>query len=257
AGKSSFIQTLFRMAEPTGQIYIDNVDIFQLGLYDLRRRISIIPQDPVLFTGTVRYNLDPFGDYSDIEIWKALEEVQLKSFVEKNMSNSLKSLVSESGSNLSVGQKQLICLARAILKKSKILVIDEATANVDNATDEFIQNSIREKFKHCTVLTIAHRLRTVVDNDRIMVMNAGELVEFDSPYSLLENPTSYLTDLVRQTGAAEFDHLRGLAKLAYLRTSVDQQTKQYVDNKNIQSEHFDNSNGEETEQLLKSDHLVV
>jgi ATP-binding cassette subfamily C (CFTR/MRP) protein 4 len=134
AGKSSLIQTLFRMGTLVdGQIKIDNIDIASVGLDDVRSRISIIPQDPVLFTGTMRNNLDPFDEYSDAEIWLALEQVQLKALVAEGMPDGLQSIVTESGSNLSVGQKQLVCLARAILKKCKILVIDEATANVDNA----------------------------------------------------------------------------------------------------------------------------
>ncbi|CAF4061065.1 unnamed protein product [Rotaria sp. Silwood2] len=211
AGKSSFIQTIFRMGIiVNGQIEVDNIDITTIGLYDLRSRISIIPQDPILFTGTIRYNLDQFNNYSDDQIWNALEEVQLKTLVNDIMLGGLDSLVSENGSNLSIGQKQLICLARAILKKSKILVIDEATANVDNATDQLIQQVIRNKFKECTVLTIAHRLRTVIDNDRIMVLSNGELVEFDTPFVLLSNSNSYLASLVEQTGPAQAEYLRTL-----------------------------------------------
>ncbi|CAF5005137.1 unnamed protein product [Rotaria sp. Silwood1] len=212
AGKSSFIQTLFRMGTlVNGHIIIDNIDITTIGLDDIRRHISIIPQDPILFTGTMRNNLDPFGLYSDVEIWNALEQVQLKKLVIDMMSNGLHSLVSENGSNLSIGQKQLVCLARAILKKNKILVIDEATANVDNVTDELIQKAIRDKFKECTVLTIAHRLRTVIDSDRIMVLSNGKLVEFDSPQVLLSNNYSQFTLLVEQTGETEAEYLRTLA----------------------------------------------
>ncbi|CAF1199030.1 unnamed protein product, partial [Rotaria sordida] len=212
AGKSSFIQTLFRMGTLVdGNIIIENIDIGTIGLDDVRRRISIIPQDPILFTGTMRSNLDPFGLYSDVEIWNALEQVQLKKLITDMMFNGLHSLVSESGSNLSVGQKQLVCLARAILKKSKILVIDEATANVDNVTDELIQRAIRDKFKECTVLTVAHRLRTVIDSDRIMVLSNGRLVEFDSPQVLLSNDYSHFSLLVEQTGIAEAEYLRTLA----------------------------------------------
>ncbi|CAF1451360.1 unnamed protein product [Adineta steineri] len=214
AGKSSFIQTLFRMGTLVdGNIVIDNIDIGTVGLDDIRRRISIIPQDPVLFTGTMRDNLDRFGDYSDAEIWHALEQVQLKTLVSDVMPNGLHSLVSESGSNLSVGQKQLVCLARAILKKSKILVIDEATANVDNATDELIQKSIREQFKKCTVLTVAHRLRTVIDSDRILLLGNGKVLEFDSPASLLCDVNSQFSLLVSQSGVGEDEYLRMLANI--------------------------------------------
>ncbi|CAF1632625.1 unnamed protein product [Rotaria magnacalcarata] len=212
AGKSSFIQALFQMAILVdGHIQIDNVDIATVELYDVRKRISIIPQDPVLFHGTMRSNLDQFGHYSDAEIWNALEQVQLKSLVRNSMPNGLLSSVNESGSNLSVGQKQLVCLARAILKKSKILVIDEATANVDNATDELIQRAICDQFKACTVLTIAHRLRTVINSDRIMVLSNGELVEFDTPETLLSDVQSHFAILVEQTGTNEAEYLRTIA----------------------------------------------
>ncbi|CAM2724338.1 unnamed protein product [Rotaria socialis] len=215
AGKSSFIQSIFRMGTlVNGQILIDNIDISTVGLDDVRRRISIIPQDPVLFTGTMRSNLDRFGDYSDAEIWHALDQVQLKKPVSDVMPNGLQSLVNESGSNLSVGQKQLVCLARAILKKNKILVIDEATANVDNATDELIQRAIREQFKNCTVLTVAHRLRTVIDSDRIMVLGSGNILEFDTPQALLFDAQSQFSSLVQQTGIGEAEHLRILANTA-------------------------------------------
>ncbi|CAF0789068.1 unnamed protein product [Adineta steineri] len=212
AGKSSLIQVLFRMGLlVNGQIEIDNIDISTIPLDDLRSRISIIPQDPVLFTGTIRNNLDQFDNYTDQQIWNALDQVQLKTLVNDTMSNGLDSLVSENGCNLSVGQKQLICLARAILKQSKILVIDEATANVDNATDELIQQAIRDKFEECTVLTIAHRLRTIIDSDRILVLANGEVLEFDTPSSLLANSNSYFVSLVEQTGLNEAEYLRTLA----------------------------------------------
>ncbi|CAF4934663.1 unnamed protein product, partial [Rotaria sp. Silwood1] len=248
AGKSSFIQTLFRMGIlVNGQIEIDHIDITTIELDDLRSRISIIPQDPILFTGTIRYNLDQFNNISDDQIWNALEEVQLKTLVNDLMLDGLDSLISENGSNLSIGQKQLVCLARAILKKSKILVIDEATANVDNATDVLIQQVIRNKFKGCTVLTIAHRLRTVIDNDRIMVLNNGELVEFDTPSALLSNPNSYFVSLVDQTGSAE-------AK--YLRTLVNRKNKKI---KLIRQQAFDNDDDDDelTSTINENDPLLV
>jgi ATP-binding cassette subfamily C (CFTR/MRP) protein 4 len=172
-----------------------------LGLHDVRKVISIIPQEPVLFTGPVRINLDPFGENGDDKLYQVLEEVQLKDMV-MDLPGQLDAKITEGGSNFSVGQRQLFCLARALLRNNKILVLDEATANVDHETDSLIQTTIREKFgKTCTVLTIAHRLHTIIDSDRVLVLEAGELAEFDEPYNLLQNPKySMFRLLVKQTG---------------------------------------------------------
>ncbi|CAF4313191.1 unnamed protein product, partial [Rotaria sp. Silwood2] len=210
AGKSSIIQSLFRMAELDGRILIDETDTKQISLYELRRRISIIPQDPVLFNDTLRINLDPFGEYSDIEIWSALNEVQFKF----DLIEGLQHQVTEGGLNFSVGQRQLICLARALLRKNRILLIDEATANVDHKTDEVIQLAIRRKFVHCTVLTIAHRLRTIIDSDKILVLSHGRAVEFASAHELLVDDQSYFSQLLSQTGHREAEYLRHQAKKA-------------------------------------------
>ncbi|NXT76063.1 MRP2 protein, partial [Zapornia atra] len=186
AGKSSLTNCLFRVLEAAGgTIIIDGVDIATIGLHDLRQNLTIIPQDPVLFTGTLRMNLDPFDQYTDEEVWKALELAHLKTYVQ-DLPEGLLHLVSEGGENLSVGQRQLVCLARALLRKAKILILDEATAAVDLETDHLIQTTIRSEFADCTVLTIAHRLHTIMDSNRVMVLQAGRIVEYDSPEELLK-----------------------------------------------------------------------
>ncbi|KAG5332701.1 L259 protein, partial [Acromyrmex heyeri] len=208
AGKSSLIQALFRLADVDGLIEIDAIDTSQIGLHDLRCKISIIPQEPFLFSGSLRRNLDPFDLYPDEPLWRALEEVELKEI-------GLEAHINEGGSNLSVGQRQLVCLARAIVRNNPILVLDEATANVDPRTDELIQTTIRKKFEKCTVLTIAHRLNTVMDSDRILVMDAGNAVEFDHPHVLLQKESGYLKSMVQETGTAMAEALAGVARNCY------------------------------------------
>uniref|UniRef100_A0A8C7JIE4 Multidrug resistance-associated protein 4 n=1 Tax=Oncorhynchus kisutch TaxID=8019 RepID=A0A8C7JIE4_ONCKI len=212
AGKSSLISALFRLAEPDGRISIDGVLTAEIGLHTLRQRISIIPQDPVLFTGTMRKNLDPFSQHTDEDLWNALGEVQLRTVVEE-LPGRLETMLAESGSNFSVGQRQLVCLARAILRRNKILIIDEATANVDPRTDGLIQQTIREKFRECTVLTIAHRLNTIIDCDRILVLDAGRIQEYDEPYVLLQNQEGVFYQMVQQTGKAEAASLMTIPEL--------------------------------------------
>ncbi|CAH1780700.1 unnamed protein product [Owenia fusiformis] len=213
AGKSSLISMLFRLAEPSGKLLIDGVSITEIGLHDLRGAMAIIPQDPVLFSGTIKHNLDPFNVHSDPDLWQALEEVELKSAVDE-LPGGLDSEISEGGTNFSVGQRQLLCLARAVLRRNKILIIDEATANVDPRTDQLIQQTIREKFVDCTVLTIAHRLNTVMDSERIMVLHDGCIKEFDEPQELLQNENSLFSEMVKSSGA-EAGHLKQLAKEAF------------------------------------------
>ncbi|KAL9833557.1 ATP-binding cassette sub-family C member 3 isoform 2-T2 [Geothlypis trichas] len=185
AGKSSMTLCLFRILEAVkGEIKIDGVKISEIGLHDLRSRLTIIPQDPVLFSGTLRMNLDPFNKYSDEEIWKALELSHLKRFVSSQPS-MLDYECSEGGENLSVGQRQLVCLARALLRKTRILILDEATAAIDLETDDLIQMTIRTQFVDCTVLTIAHRLNTIMDYTRVLVLDNGTVAEFDKPANLI------------------------------------------------------------------------
>ena len=200
AGKSSLTLALFRLIEPaSGTIIIDGVDVSRLGLMDLRSKLTIIPQDPILFTGTLRMNLDPFNSFNDQEIWTALEQAHLKDFVQ-SVEGQTQYKINEGGENLSVGQRQLVCLARALLRKSKILILDEATAAVDLETDDLIQKTIRSQFKDCTIITIAHRLNTVLDYDRILLMDKGEVAEFDTPTNLLANTGSKFYAMAKDAG---------------------------------------------------------
>ncbi|XP_046392414.1 ATP-binding cassette sub-family C member 4-like isoform X2 [Ischnura elegans] len=218
AGKSSLIAALFRLTDLKGSITIDGLETTKtMGLHDLRSKISIIPQEPFIFSGTLRKNLDPFDEFPDYVLKKALEEVELKDAVE-DLAGGINAVMSEGGSNLSVGQRQLVCLARAIIRNNKILVLDEATANVDPKMDAVIQKTIREKFSDCTVLTIAHRLHTVMDSDRVLVMDSGEVAEFDKPFVLLQNTNGILFGMVQKTGKAMADTLHKIAKESYFQS---------------------------------------
>ncbi|URE32930.1 ABC transporter transmembrane region [Musa troglodytarum] len=188
------------------QIVIDGVDISRIGLHDLRSKLSIIPQDPTLFRGTVRTNLDPLQQHSDLEIWEALYKCQLGAVVKQDQ-RLLDAPAAEDGENWSVGQRQLVCLARVLLKRRKILVLDEATASVDTATDNFVQKTIREETGDCTVITVAHRIPTVIDSDLVLVLDEGEIVEFSSPQKLMRDESSAFSRLVMEfLGRSNSDH---------------------------------------------------
>nr|GEY07248.1 ABC transporter C family member 3-like [Tanacetum cinerariifolium] len=197
-GKSTLIQTLFRLVEPSaGQILLDEIDISTIGLHDLRSRLSIIPQDPTMFEGTIRSNLDPLEEYTDDKIWEALNKCQLGDEV-RSKERKLDSPVMENGENWSVGQRQLICLGRVLLKKTKVLVLDEATASVDTATDGMIQQTLQKHFTDSTVIMIAHRITSVLDSDMVLVLEQGLIDEYDSPTKLLEDKTSSFAKLVAE-----------------------------------------------------------
>jgi len=240
AGKSSLISVLFRLYHFEGFVFIDGQNTKQLELDSLRSAISIIPQDPVLFTGSIRYNLDPFGEHEDAQLWQAIQAVHLDELLAGGAScpqagdehqlqessgsagssglagssgsggssglagsrGGLEMEVSESGANLSLGQRQLVCLARAILRDNKLLILDEATANIDRETDRLIQQAIRRKFNHCTIFTVAHRLETIIDSDRVMVIDEGRLCEFASPRELAQqrSPKSMFLQMIESTG---------------------------------------------------------
>ncbi|XP_060863090.1 multidrug resistance-associated protein 1-like isoform X2 [Metopolophium dirhodum] len=203
AGKSSLTLSLFRIVEAAeGSILIDGVDISKIGLHTLRKRLTIIPQDPVLFSGTLRMNLDPTNSSTDAQLWSALTLAHLKAYV-VGLDGGLDYEVSEGGDNLSVGQRQLVCLARALLKKTKILVLDEATASIDLETDDLIQTTIRTEFRDCTVLTIAHRLNTIMDSDKVIVLDNGFMIEYDSPANLLQDKSSVFHSMAKDAGLAQ------------------------------------------------------
>jgi ABC-type multidrug transport system fused ATPase/permease subunit len=212
SGKSSLLLTLLRLVEPTldvdkmedyvAPITIDGVDVLRIGVQALRSRICVIPQTPVLFSGTLRSNIDPFGEFSDEQIWKALEQCGLKGSVE-TMPGQLDAAVSEYGANLSSGMRQMLVLGRALLRQCRILLLDEATSSVDFETDSEIQRTLREAFTNCTVLTIAHRINTIMDSDKILVMKDGIAAEFDAPQELLKDENSLFSDIVRHAEAEE------------------------------------------------------
>ncbi|KAI1315964.1 hypothetical protein EDD11_010603 [Mortierella claussenii] len=242
AGKSSLIGALFRLVETTtgnpphhGGITIDGIDISQIGMHDLRERMAIIPQEPFLFRGALRFNLDPTSKHSDAELWAALEASELKRTIER-LEGGLDTVVDDHGKNFSVGERQLISLARAVLRRSKIIVMDEATANVDLQSDRMIQKAVETQFQQATVLTIAHRLNTVIGEgyDRILVLDQGRVVEFGEPWELLRNEgeqsgSGWLKGMVEGTGPENEVKLRQAAKEQWERRHAAKATTAFAD----------------------------
>merc|ERR1712071_162405 len=211
SGKSSLMIALFRISEieNDGSISVDGVNIGEIGTAALRLNISIIPQDPVMFSNTIRYNLDPFGTISDEELWDLLKKVEMGEAIAQ-LPKGLDDIVAEGGENFSQGQRQLLCIARSLLRKPKILVMDEATASIDNETDATIQRMIRENFSDATVLTIAHRLNTIMDCDRILVLDDGHIAELDTPENLLGKEDGHFKAMVEKSKAAHSDVIEEL-----------------------------------------------
>jgi ABC-type multidrug transport system fused ATPase/permease subunit len=201
SGKSSLMLCLFRLlGKQTGLITIDGVDISSIDVSKLRQKLAIIPQDPVMFAGTIRYNLDPIGRHTDEDMWLALERSHVAKSV-RALPGQLAAELAENGSNLSVGERQLMCMARVLLQDAKIMILDEATAAIDSQTDALIQTTIRQEFNHCTVLTIAHRLETVLDSDKVLVLGEGRVLEFDDPTVLQQQESSYFRGLLQAAAA--------------------------------------------------------
>jgi ABC-type multidrug transport system fused ATPase/permease subunit len=208
SGKSTIVQALFRLLEAeNGQIIIDGVDVSKLGLHALRTKMSIIPQSPTLYSGcSVRENLDMFGLHSDESLRSVLKACHLQHVIDE-LPGGLDSMVSESGSNFSVGQRQLLCLARAILNKNKIIVLDEATANVDKRTDQLLQETLRESFQEGTIIAVAHRLDTIIDFDLCLVLGSGKVLEFGSPEELIR-AGGVFSSMVADTGETMANDLK-------------------------------------------------
>ncbi|KAI8897759.1 P-loop containing nucleoside triphosphate hydrolase protein [Globomyces pollinis-pini] len=218
SGKSTLMTALFRIMEPSkGSIFIDGQDISKLGIETLRKGLQIIPQEPILFEGTVRSNLDLENNFTDDQIWDILDRIGLKKYVE-SQSLLLEAPVAQNGDNLSVGQRQLICLGATILNNPKVLIMDEATASLDNEADKKIQLALQTDFAHSTVLSIAHRLNTIANFDKIMVLDAGTLIEFDTPLNLL-NRDSVFNELVAATGQANAALIKEIASAHQLSKS--------------------------------------
>jgi len=208
SGKSTTLLALFRIINPAeGSITIDGINTLDMHLSTIRSALTIIPQEPTLFTGSVRYNIDPVGQYSDEEIWSALKLTHLDGVIHQ-LPGELEGMVTEGGDNFSVGQRQLICMVRALLRHSRIICMDEATASVDIQTDCLIQEMIRSQFQDCTIITVAHRLHTIMDSDRVMTLRDGKLVEFDKPITLIrEHPDGLFAGMVAATNDASLIQL--------------------------------------------------